>query len=90
MAHDDPKSEHEDEMEIISDSMSNTLADDVVLDGLDQMIHDIEHEFLDVRNLKRLEKMRNDAKTPLYRGSNLSKIGGWFDAVGDEIEQWFV
>ena len=29
---------------------------------------------MDARNLKRLEQMRKDAKTPLYQGSSVTKL----------------
>jgi len=38
------------------------LLDTEVLDALDKMIRDGEPEFLDARNLKKLEQMRKDAK----------------------------
>jgi hypothetical protein len=45
-----------------------------VLDALDKMIHDREPEFLDARNLKKLEQMRKDAKTLLFNGSSMTKL----------------
>ena len=50
------------------------MADDGVSDDLDQMIRDGEPEFLDAKNLKKLEQMRKDAKTPLYQGSSVTKL----------------
>ncbi|CAO2147487.1 unnamed protein product [Urochloa humidicola] len=71
------ESEHEKEtyMENISETFANTLAaDDVVNDGIDRMIRDAEPECLDARNLKKLQQMRKDAKTPLYQGATMSKL----------------
>ena len=45
-----------------------------MLDALDKMIRDGELEFLDARNLKKLEQMRKDAKTPLFSGSSMTKL----------------
>ena len=45
-----------------------------MLDALDKMIGDGEPEFLDARNLKKLEQMRKDAKTPLFNGSSMTKL----------------
>ena len=50
------------------------MLDTKVLDALDKMIHDGELDFLDARNLKKLEQMRKDAKTPLYNGSTMTKL----------------
>ena len=38
------------------------------------MIRDEEPEFLDEKNLKKLEQMRIDAKTPLYPCCSVSKL----------------
>ena len=51
--------------ETINETGHDTLLDIEVLDALDKMIRDGEPEFLDARNLKKLEQMRKDAKTPL-------------------------
>jgi hypothetical protein len=58
----------------VPDSMRETLASDEGLDGIDQMLRDGEPECLDARNLKKLEQMRKDAKTPLYPGCHISKL----------------
>ena len=50
------------------------MLDTKVLDALDKMIRDGEPEFLDARNLKKLEQMRKDAKTPLFNGSSMTKL----------------
>jgi hypothetical protein len=65
---------HERVEETVNEVGNDTLADDEVSDDLDQMIHDGEPELLDARNLKKLEQMRNDAKTPLYQGSSVTKL----------------
>ena len=51
--------------ETINEIGRDTLLDTKVLDALNKMIRDGEPEFLDARNLKKLEQMRKDAKTPL-------------------------
>ena len=65
---------HERVEETVNELGNDTLADDEVSDDLDQMIRDGEPKFLDARNLKRLEQMRKDAKTPLYQGSSVTKL----------------
>lgn len=45
--------------------MGNTSANGALVDSFYQMICDAKPEFLDARNLKKLEKMRKDGKTPL-------------------------
>jgi len=44
------------------------------VDALDQMIRDGEPDFLDEKNLKKLEQMRIDARTPLYPSCSVSKL----------------
>jgi hypothetical protein len=60
--------------ETINETGHDTLLDTEVLDALDKMICDGELEFLDARNLKNLEQMRKDAKTPLFNGSSMTKL----------------
>ena len=48
--------------ETTNETGRDTLLDTKVLDALDKMICDGEPEFLDERNLKKLEQMRKDAK----------------------------
>jgi hypothetical protein len=49
------------------DVFRNTLADGTeVDDGLAQMLRDVEGRCLSARQLKKLEIMRKDGKTPLY------------------------
>ena len=45
-----------------------------VVDALDKMIRDGEPEFLDAINLKMLEQMRKDARTPLYSYFSVTKL----------------
>jgi len=54
--------------------MQETLVADDVVDALDQMIRDGEPEFLDEKNLNKLEQMRIDAKTQLYPCCSVSKL----------------
>src|SRR5579883_235279 len=60
--------------EAVNDVFRNTLADDTVEDGLSQMLRDAEPGFLSPRHLEKLEKMRKDAKVPLYPGCKVSKL----------------
>jgi hypothetical protein len=60
--------------ETINETCCDILLDTKVLDALDKMIRDGEPEFLDARNLKKLEQMRKDAKTPLFNGSSMTKL----------------
>ena len=45
--------------ESVNETMKETLVADDVVDALDQMIRDGEPDFLDEKNLKKLEQMRN-------------------------------
>ena len=65
---------HERVEETVNELGNDTLADDEVSDDLDQMIRDGEPKFLDAKNLKKLEQMKKDAKTPLYQGSSVTKL----------------
>ena len=56
------------------ESLRETLASEEGLDVIDQMLRDGEYECLDARNLKKLEQMKNDAKTPLFLGMTTFKI----------------
>jgi hypothetical protein len=60
--------------EIVCILGNKSLANDEVVGTLDQMIHEGRVEFLVERNRKELEEMRNDARTPLYPGSTISKL----------------
>jgi hypothetical protein len=60
--------------ESVNETMQETLVADDVVDALDQMIRDREPDFLDEKNLMKLEQMRKDAKTPLYPGCSVSKL----------------
>src|SRR5579883_1994389 len=60
--------------EAVNDVFRNTLADDTMEDGLSQMLRDAEPGFLSPRHLEKLEKMRKDAKVPLYPGCKVSKL----------------
>ena len=60
--------------ESVNETMQETLVADDVVDALDQMIRDAEPDFLDKKNLKKLEQMRIDARTPLYPSCSVSKL----------------
>ena len=49
------------------------MAYNEVVDALDQMIDAGKPDFLDEKSQKKLE-MRRHAKTPLYNGSNVTKL----------------
>ena len=69
-----PETVQESGHESVNETMQETLVADDVVDALDQMIRDGEPEFLDEKNLKKLEQMRIDAKTPLYPCCNVSQL----------------
>ena len=53
----------------------NTLADDTKdNDGISQLLHNVETRCLSERQLRKLEKMRQDGKTPLYKNCPISKL----------------
>ena len=53
----------------------NTLADDTEdNDGISQLLRNLETGCLSERQLRKLEKMRQDGKTPLYRNCPMSKL----------------
>jgi hypothetical protein len=53
----------------------NTLADDTEHDdGISQLVRNVERGFLSDRQLRKLEKMRQDGKTPLYKDCPMSKL----------------
>jgi hypothetical protein len=53
----------------------NTLVDDTEEnDGISQFLHDVHGGFLSATQLKKLEIMRKDAKTPLYPTCPISKL----------------
>ena len=60
--------------ETINETSHDTLLDTKVIDALDKMICYGELEFLDARNLNKLEQMGKDAKTPLFNGSSITKL----------------
>ncbi|XP_039815036.1 uncharacterized protein LOC120677915 [Panicum virgatum] len=60
--------------ESVNETMQETLVADDVVDALDQMIRDAEPDFLDKKNLKKLEQRRIDARTPLYPSCSVSKL----------------
>lgn len=67
-------SENCEEPAVSNEVFRNTLADNTYTDGQDQMLHDVEPGFLSPKNLRWLEQMRKDAKTPLYRTCKVSKL----------------
>ena len=49
-------------------------AGEIAIDAPMKMLRDAEPEFLNPRHLRKLEKIRNDAKVPLYEGCKVSKL----------------
>ena len=62
-------------MATVNDVFRNTLADDTEhVDGVSQLLHDVESGFLSVRQWRKLEIMREDGKTPLCKDGLMSKL----------------
>ena len=62
-------------MATVNNVFRNTLADDTEdNDGISQLLRNIETGCLSERQLRKLEKMRQDGKTPLYRNYPMSKL----------------
>ena len=58
---------NEESMGTVNDVFMNTLADDSEdNDGICQLLRNVETGCLSERQLRKLEKMRQDGKTPLY------------------------
>jgi hypothetical protein len=59
----------------VNDVLRNTLADDTKdNDGISQLLHNVETGCLSERQLRKLDKMRQDGKTPLYKNCPMSKL----------------
>jgi hypothetical protein len=66
---------NEEPMATINDVFMNTLVDDTEYnDGIFQLVRNVESGFLSDRQLRKLEKMRQDDKTPLYNDCPVSKL----------------
>ena len=62
-------------MATINDVFMNTLADDTEHDdGISQLVCNVESRFFSDRQLRKLEKIRQDGKTPLYKNCPMSKL----------------
>jgi len=62
-------------MATVNNVVRNTLADDTEdNDGISQLLRNVETECLSERQLRKLEKIRQDGKTPLYRNCPMSKL----------------
>ena len=63
-------------MATINNVFRNTLADDTKdnNDGISQLLCNVEVGCLSKRQLRKLEKMRQDGKTPLYKNYPMSKL----------------
>ena len=62
-------------MATVNNVFRNTLADDTEdNDGISQLLHNVETECLSERQLRKLEKIRQDYKTSLYRNCPMSKL----------------
>ena len=61
-------------MAIVNDVFRNTLVDDTEdNNGISQSLRNIESKCLCETQLRKLEKMRQDGKTPLYKDYPVSK-----------------
>ena len=60
----------------VNNMFRNTLADDTKdnNDGISQLLRNVEAKCLSERQLRKLEKIRQDGKTPLYRNCPMSKL----------------
>ena len=63
-------------MATVNNVFRNTLADDTEdnNDGISQLLRNVEAGCLSERQLRKLEKMRQDGKTPLYKNCPMSKL----------------
>ena len=62
-------------MATVNDTFRNTLADDTEdNDGISQLLRNVEAKCLSERQLKKVERMRQDGKTPLYKNCPMSKL----------------
>jgi hypothetical protein len=62
-------------MPTVNDVFRNTLADDTEdNDDISQLLRNVETGCLSERQLRKLEKMRKDGKTPLYKNCPMSKL----------------
>ena len=60
---------------VYNNVFTNTLADDTKdNDGISQLLRNVETRCLSERQLRKLEKMRQDGKTSLYRDCPMSKL----------------
>jgi hypothetical protein len=67
---------NEEPMATVNDVFMNTLADDTEHDDAisSQLVCNVESGFLSDRQLRKLEKMIQDGKTPLYKDCQMSKL----------------
>ena len=62
-------------MATVNDVFRNMLADETEdNDGISQLLRNVETRCLSERQLIKLEKMRQDGKTPLYKNCPMSKL----------------
>ena len=62
-------------MAIVNDVFRNTLADNTKDNNdISQLLHNVETGCLSERQLRKLEKMRQDGKTPLYGNCPMSRL----------------
>ena len=62
-------------MATVNNMFKNTLANNTKdSDGIFQLLRNVETGCLSERQLRKLEKMRQDGKTPLYRNYPMSKL----------------
>ena len=62
-------------MATVNNMFRNTLADDTEdNDSISQLLRNVETGCLSERQLRKLEKIRQDGKTPLYKNCPMSKL----------------
>ena len=75
-------------MAIVNNVFKNMLADDTEdNDDISQLLRNVETGCLSERQLRKLEKMRQDGKTPLYRNCPMSKLESRHHAVRVQIDK---
>ena len=75
-------------MATINNVSRNTLADDTEdNDGISQLLRNVETGCLSERQLRKLEKLRQDGKTPLYRKLSNEQTESRHHAVRVQIDK---
>ena len=73
----------------VNNVFRNTLADDTKdNDGISKLLRNVETGCLSERQLRKLEKLRQDGKTPLYRKLSNEQTESRHHAVRVQIDKW--